>query len=362
MTYEVRLPDHDFVKATKHKLTPSVYAGCEIRSVTAKKDPELSYSGPTYISIRSGKHESSTAYTHGYDFVHVMQMPEFDSLLKNSEGKVKPIGMLFVDGGPDENPRFPKTIDVYIQHFKAYDLDALFVSTHAPGMSAYNYVERRMVPLSKELAGLLLPHEPCGTHLDSRQRTVDVALEKRNFNAAGTILAEIWCKIVLDGHPICAEYVENKELESVQLDESWMSRHVRTSQYFLQIIKCSNDDCCESMRSNWLSLFPDRYLQGPFPLRKEEGDPSIPDASDIKATDRFATISERKAASAIVPGTNFPYDAYCPSVRKDLPRRICKSCSVYFTSMAAVKRHRKDGCPSLHEVDTTTAKRSLRST
>ena len=27
---EVRLPDHDFVKATKHKLTPSVYAGCEL--------------------------------------------------------------------------------------------------------------------------------------------------------------------------------------------------------------------------------------------------------------------------------------------------------------------------------------------
>ena len=25
VSYEIRLPDHDFVKATKHKLTPSVY-------------------------------------------------------------------------------------------------------------------------------------------------------------------------------------------------------------------------------------------------------------------------------------------------------------------------------------------------
>ena len=35
VSYEVRLPDHDFVKATKYKLNPSVYAGCEIRSCSA---------------------------------------------------------------------------------------------------------------------------------------------------------------------------------------------------------------------------------------------------------------------------------------------------------------------------------------
>ena len=27
VSYEVRLPDHDFVKATKHKLSPLVYQG-----------------------------------------------------------------------------------------------------------------------------------------------------------------------------------------------------------------------------------------------------------------------------------------------------------------------------------------------
>lgn len=31
MTYEIRLPGHDFVVATSHKLTPSVYAGCELK-------------------------------------------------------------------------------------------------------------------------------------------------------------------------------------------------------------------------------------------------------------------------------------------------------------------------------------------
>ena len=46
---EIRLPDHDFVKATKHKLTPSVYAACEIKPLSSRADPKITCSGPTYI-------------------------------------------------------------------------------------------------------------------------------------------------------------------------------------------------------------------------------------------------------------------------------------------------------------------------
>ena len=98
MTYEIRLPDHDFVKATKHKLTQSVYGALEIRGVSAKCESEISYSGPTYISMRSGKHESSAVYTHGYDFQHVIEMPEFESCIRNYTDKVKPTGIIFVGG------------------------------------------------------------------------------------------------------------------------------------------------------------------------------------------------------------------------------------------------------------------------
>ena len=107
--YEIRLPDHDFVKATKHILTPSVYSACEIRTTSSKVAPEISYLGPTYIAIRSGKHDSSTAYSHGRDFDHVVKLEEFQSIVKN-EGEVKPVAMIFSDGGPDENPPFPKTL------------------------------------------------------------------------------------------------------------------------------------------------------------------------------------------------------------------------------------------------------------
>lgn len=350
MTYQIRLPDHDFVKASKHKLTPSVYAACQIKAPSAKSEEQITYSGPTYISIRSHKHDSSTAYTHGYDFEHVMELPEFNSTVTCSNGAIKPIAILFVDGGPDENPRFPKTIDVYIQQFKKFNLDALLVSTHAPGMSAYNYVERRMAPLSKELAGLILPHDTCGTHLDSRQRTIDTELEKANFKKAGEILSEVWSNLVLDGHPVVAEYVEQKDISPAELNEMWMSHHIRTSQYFLQIIKCGRSNCCSPMRSSWKSVFPNRFLPAPVQVRKNEGGPTVPNPSSERSTDHFAGLWERMSLINLAP-LDVPYDTYCPSVQKELNKRKCPSCSGYFVSMAAVTRHRRgSGCPALESM------------
>ena len=93
VSYEIRLPDHDFVKATKHKLTPSVYAVCEIKPPSSRADPD-----PTYIAIRSGKHNSSTPYTHGRDFDHLLELQQFHEIVK-FENAVKPIGMIFCDGG-----------------------------------------------------------------------------------------------------------------------------------------------------------------------------------------------------------------------------------------------------------------------
>ena len=117
MTYKIRLPDHEFVVATLYKLTPSVYVACEITKCSSKRDFNISYSGPMRIVIRSGKHDSSTAYTHGRDFDKLLTLGEFETVAIK-DGQVKPIVISFVDGGPDENPRFPKTLDVVIDHFK----------------------------------------------------------------------------------------------------------------------------------------------------------------------------------------------------------------------------------------------------
>ena len=99
-----------------------------------------------------------------------------------------------------------------------------------------------MAPLSKELAGVILPHDTFGSHLDASGRTTNDELELRDFANAGAVLAEIWSNLTLDGYPVVAEYVTTKQghLKQEQLikrDAAWISCHVATSQYFLQIVK-----------------------------------------------------------------------------------------------------------------------------
>ncbi|CAF4327668.1 unnamed protein product, partial [Rotaria magnacalcarata] len=202
LDYRISLPDHDWIVAPRHQLIPSVYAACLLSN-----DGDLGYSGPTYIAIRSARHEISTADTHAADFDRLVCLKEFETVARNEKGEVKPIVIVNVDGGPDENPRFPKTLVANIRKFKKYDLDALFVLTYAPGQSAYNIVESRMAPLSHDLAGLILPHDYYGSHLNESGVTINVDLEKLNFRKAGQILAERWNQSVIDGFPCVAQYI-----------------------------------------------------------------------------------------------------------------------------------------------------------
>ncbi|CAF1486541.1 unnamed protein product [Didymodactylos carnosus] len=96
---------------------------------------------------------------------------------------VKPIVVITVDEGPDENPRYPKTLSAAIGTFKKHNHDALFILTHAHVQSTYNAVERRMASLS---------------------------------------------------HTVVAQYIEPDELltqmTQQNLDESWCSAHVIQSE------------------------------------------------------------------------------------------------------------------------------------
>ena len=166
-------------------------------------------------------------------------MEEFQSIVKN-EGEVKPVAMIFSDGGPDENPRFPKTLDVAVQHFKKHKFEALLIPTHAPDLSAYNQVER-MAPLSEALAGLLLPYDTFGNHLDSQGRTIEVELEKRNFKKAGKVLGEVWNELLINKFPVVCQYLENSTMEPVPyrslnaLMANAVVHSVRTSSEYFQI-------------------------------------------------------------------------------------------------------------------------------
>ncbi|KAJ8886003.1 hypothetical protein PR048_012209 [Dryococelus australis] len=180
--FKVSLPDHDF---------PNEMGWPEA----------VSYSGPTYIAIRSGKHSSSTATSLAQDLGILLTLEPFNNFMKNGD-----------------EPMISQSDRTCCRVLKKYDLDAIFIVTNAPGRSAFNRVERRMAPLSQELTGVVLPHDSFGTHLDSNGRTVDCALPE-----------------------VVVKYIDpNNDTSNVPdlPSEEWYAEHVRENQYLLQI--CSN--------------------------------------------------------------------------------------------------------------------------
>ena len=61
--------------------------------------------------MRSAKHLGSSAYNHLVDMKRVRNLPAFENSFKNAKGENKSVMIITVDGGPDENPRYSKTID-----------------------------------------------------------------------------------------------------------------------------------------------------------------------------------------------------------------------------------------------------------
>ena len=104
----------------------------------------VSYTGTTYIAIRSAKLADSSAFHHLRDLNKVRSLPKLIDSFQDKSSKEKKVMIVTVDGGLDENPRYANTINCAIDYLNEHDLDAYFVITNAPARSAFNRVERRM--------------------------------------------------------------------------------------------------------------------------------------------------------------------------------------------------------------------------
>ena len=114
MRVRVRLPDHDFNVGFRHLLVPSVLAHCKIDPQTGK----VTYSGETYVGIRSSKHNNSTAYSHHDDLKTFIDNNPEVFYSPGADKVVKPVIIKGTDGGPDENPRFEKNITMGCKTFQ----------------------------------------------------------------------------------------------------------------------------------------------------------------------------------------------------------------------------------------------------
>ncbi|CAG8761909.1 1519_t:CDS:2 [Gigaspora margarita] len=155
----VQLPDHDFACGSGQKLILSVY-------LIINPNEENN-------DLRTGQSIGTSSITHMEDLISLVSDNQYSEALKTNN-EIKPIWILLVNGG----------------------------------QSKYNPVERSMATLSGKLAGIVLPINHFGKHLDSQGNIIDTNLAAQNFNYAGTMLCDIWCrdpifgKHAKDGHYI----------------------------------------------------------------------------------------------------------------------------------------------------------------
>ena len=96
-------------------------------------------------------------------------------------------------------------------------------------------VERGMAPLSRDLSGVVLPHDHFGSHLNAQGQTVDEKLEERNFAHAGKVLADIWTSTVTDGFLQLQNILIPRKMILQKSPESseWCAKHIQESRHFL---------------------------------------------------------------------------------------------------------------------------------
>ncbi|CAF5040869.1 unnamed protein product, partial [Rotaria sp. Silwood1] len=58
------------------------------------------------------------------------------------------------------------------------------------------------------------------------------------------------------------------EQPKYDIDEYWCATHVLQTQYTLQIIRCNSVECCGPWRSNYLEIFPHRFLPSTVPFER----------------------------------------------------------------------------------------------
>lgn len=320
----VTIEDHDFPKGNKMKLVPSVYLLIDpTDSNTALRTGQLA------IFVRPEYFLNTSSLTHMTDLLTLINSQEFASILLK-ENNVKPIWVLLVDGGPDENPKHLKNIIEYSNLFRTLDLDYLTIRTHAPYQSAYNPVERSMASLSEKLAGITLPVDEYGVHLDSQGNVVNEELARRNFEFSGKKLCEIWSRDQIYGRPVTVQYVDqsSKPFDNpASTTWEWIERHAQLCRYSLDLKKCKDRLCCSENKAPDAALLLNQNNGFLPPVTKGKNGHFVDPIHALQYFDKLKIPS---------------YDRSCPSISKEMHQRLCCSeCGKYYPTLKFIAKHKR---------------------
>jgi hypothetical protein len=120
--------------------------------------------------------------------------------------------------------------------------------------------------------------------------------------------------------------------------------HVLQTQYTLQILRCNSIECCGPWRSNYIRVFPHRFLPSPVPFERTAYGVRMAD-KDCQKRQFYGSLFQRIQFHGVViqhtQNEMLPFDYCCSSVKKELKKRICKVCNQYIPSAYRMKNHYK---------------------
>ena len=104
-----------------------------------------------------------------------------------------------------------------------------------------------------------------------------------------------------------------------------LETHIYISKYCLQIAKCNNIECCQSMRSNVQEVLGRMFL--PAPLALSSG-PYLIDPCKKDETQKISGFFQSLALQHLRPKSykkcmKLPYDLYCPPMEASNANYVC---------------------------------------
>ena len=144
------------------------------------------------------------------------------------------------------------------------------------------------------------------------------------------------------------------EQPKYDIDEYWCAMHVLQTQYTLQILRCNSVECCGPWRSNYIRVFPHRFLPAPVPFERTPYGIRMADR-DNHRTQFYGSLFQRIQFHGVViqhtQDEMLPFDYCCSSVKKELKKRICKVCNQYIPSAYRMKNHYKIHAQNYQDYD-----------
>ncbi|KAJ8678332.1 hypothetical protein QAD02_014119 [Eretmocerus hayati] len=168
-------------------------------------------------------------------------------------------------------------------------------------------------------------------------------------------LAEIWSEMVIDGHPVVAKFIpctEQLQEPSPCTGRQWYDRHVRESQYFLQVIKCNDTRCCTPFRSDLRHLLYQGFFRGPYRLSRSPFKIPAPEGVTEEKFPPFFLSQSLSLRPNYSRAKEIPYDLYCRSLKGEVEKRSCPGCGIHFAAQIARKNHIDES----HKLSTSVAR------